>query len=383
MIIYDLTALQPQTNAPSHGGGKFAEIVLERILERRIPIVCIYDSNRYINPTIIQKLNKINIQVFNIADNSLDYITSQVENPLIFSILPKVSYLKYKTIGTIHDCREACLPVDFNRFLLKFSFEDLKEYLIQKLMPGLQSKRRAKRQYRMLNNPNFIPTTISLFTKMVLYDIFKTDSILSMPIFITPSYYKPIKDFENIHNNRYILMVSPNRWIKNPIRAIQAMDRVFDNERFSDFKFVVVGLKGLRDIKIKVKNIDNFVFKDYVSEKELEELYRNCTCLLFPSLYEGFGMPPLEAMCYGKPVAASSYSAIPEVCGDGALYFNPYSTADIKRCIMSLLIDEDFYQECASKALNRFKYIYQKQSTDLDKYIDFVVLHDNDNKQHH
>ena len=61
-----------------------------------------------------------------------------------------------------------------------------------------------------------------------------------------------------------------------------------------------------------------------VSTDELVELYRSAAALVFPSLYEGFGLPPLEAMACGCPVAVSRVASLPEVCGDAAVYFDPH-----------------------------------------------------------
>jgi glycosyltransferase involved in cell wall biosynthesis len=71
-----------------------------------------------------------------------------------------------------------------------------------------------------------------------------------------------------------------------------------------------------------------------VSPDELVELYRKASALVFPSLYEGFGLPPLEAMACGCPVVASRAGALPEVCGDAARYFDPTSVEDIADAIL-------------------------------------------------
>jgi glycosyltransferase involved in cell wall biosynthesis len=71
-----------------------------------------------------------------------------------------------------------------------------------------------------------------------------------------------------------------------------------------------------------------------VTTSELASLYRRAACLVFPSLYEGFGLPPLEAMACGCPVAASQAGAVPEVCGDAAVLFDPTSAEDIARAIV-------------------------------------------------
>ncbi len=74
-----------------------------------------------------------------------------------------------------------------------------------------------------------------------------------------------------------------------------------------------------------------------VSADELVELYRTAGAVVFPSLYEGFGLPPLEAMACGCPVAVAAATSLPEVCGDAACYFDPLSTDDIARAIVEVL----------------------------------------------
>src|SRR5581483_34443 len=74
-----------------------------------------------------------------------------------------------------------------------------------------------------------------------------------------------------------------------------------------------------------------------VSDYELAELYRTAAALVFPSLYEGFGLPPVEAMACGCPVAVSRAGALPEVCGDAAAYFDAESVEDVARAIADVL----------------------------------------------
>ncbi len=69
----------------------------------------------------------------------------------------------------------------------------------------------------------------------------------------------------------------------------------------------------------------------------LVDLYRSAGCLVFPSLYEGFGLPPLEAMACGCPVAVSNATSLPEVCGDAAEYFDPLSPEDMAAAILRAL----------------------------------------------
>jgi len=77
--------------------------------------------------------------------------------------------------------------------------------------------------------------------------------------------------------------------------------------------------------------------RGHVSPDELVDLYRSAACLVFPSLYEGFGLPPLEAMACGCPVATSNSTSLPEVCGDAAEYFDPLSTEEMAAAILRAL----------------------------------------------
>ena len=77
--------------------------------------------------------------------------------------------------------------------------------------------------------------------------------------------------------------------------------------------------------------------RGHVSDDELTELYATASALVFPSLYEGFGLPPLEAMASGCPVAAAQAGSLPEVCGDAARYFDPSSPAEIAQAVLDVL----------------------------------------------
>jgi glycosyltransferase involved in cell wall biosynthesis len=79
--------------------------------------------------------------------------------------------------------------------------------------------------------------------------------------------------------------------------------------------------------------------RGHVARKELVELYQTASAVVFPSLYEGFGLPVLEAMACGCPVAASNTTSLPEICGDAAILFDPYSPAAIAEAVLRVLQD--------------------------------------------
>jgi glycosyltransferase involved in cell wall biosynthesis len=91
----------------------------------------------------------------------------------------------------------------------------------------------------------------------------------------------------------------------------------------------------------------------FVSDAELRGLYRAADCFAFPSLYEGFGLPPLEAMAMGTPVVTSDIASLPEVCGDAAIYVDPKQTSDIARGIKLVLKDTQTAKKCRARGRDR------------------------------
>lgn len=107
--------------------------------------------------------------------------------------------------------------------------------------------------------------------------------------------------------------------------------------KLPDFNLVVVG--GWRKTfgEVNVSSIGkNVLFLGRVSDAELTSLYKKATAFVFPSLYEGFGIPPIEAMSYGCPVVASDIEVMHEVCGESAIYVNPTDEDDIRDKILQI-----------------------------------------------
>ncbi|QQR84057.1 glycosyltransferase family 4 protein [Candidatus Peregrinibacteria bacterium] len=111
-----------------------------------------------------------------------------------------------------------------------------------------------------------------------------------------------------------------------------------------------------------VETVKTLKLKDHVhlvglvSEDDLKALYQHAFAYAFPSFYEGFGLPPLEAMQCGTPVLASNASSIPEVCGEGnALFFDPYQTDDIAQKMQTLVDDPPLRQQLIQRGLERVK----------------------------
>jgi glycosyltransferase involved in cell wall biosynthesis len=144
----------------------------------------------------------------------------------------------------------------------------------------------------------------------------------------------------NLQNDGYVLAVGNLSVGKNLPRIVAAMERLSDRP---DLKFVVVGGCDLRvfssQAKVGYDLSTNIIPAGFVSDGELRALYENAGCFLFPSLYEGFGLPPLEAMSCGCPVIVSREASLPEVCGNAAMYCDAHSVDDIVDKVTQMMED--------------------------------------------
>ncbi|MBN3849999.1 glycosyltransferase family 4 protein [Paraburkholderia sp. Ac-20342] len=136
----------------------------------------------------------------------------------------------------------------------------------------------------------------------------------------------------------------------DPRKNLQrVLDAIAELEHLTTVKFVIVGGRNSRifssDGAAHAVDSKRIVWAGFVSDNELKALYENAGCLVFPSLYEGFGLPPLEAMYCGCPVIASARTSIPEVCGDAAMYCEATSADDIAAKISQMMSDADLRQQ--------------------------------------
>ena len=135
---------------------------------------------------------------------------------------------------------------------------------------------------------------------------------------------------------RFVLAVSSMNPTKNFGRLIAAFRQLND----ASVDLVIVGMRNAAvfgtqdDIAATEQNIK---YAGYISDEQLKALYQHAVCFLYPSIYEGFGIPPLEAMRQGCPTLVGRSAALPEVCGDAALYCDPYSRDDIAEKLRNLL----------------------------------------------
>ena len=155
----------------------------------------------------------------------------------------------------------------------------------------------------------------------------------------------------------YILAVGPTYQHKNFERLLNAYASL-DVTLRDKHPLVIAGglepyLSELKALTAKLGIGDKVRFLGYVPQEDMPPLYREATLFIFPSLYEGFGLPLLEAMASGCPVVSSHTSSMPEVCGDAARYADPLDTEDIRKAMDEVLSSPGLRKELIEKGLRR------------------------------
>ncbi len=154
----------------------------------------------------------------------------------------------------------------------------------------------------------------------------------------------------------YVLYVGNAYPHKNLEGLLKAWE-IFCKKRNCHYQLVLVGKENYfyKRLKSEVRSLKSVIFTDYVPDDELSVLYQNASLYVFPSLYEGFGLPPLEAMAYGVPVVSSNASCLPEVLGEAALYFDPENYEQMADVIYKGLTDENIRFELRQNAVENLK----------------------------
>ena len=204
---------------------------------------------------------------------------------------------------------------------------------------------------KILNNCDGI-ITVSEFSKL---DIANEFNFPLEKIFVTPlaaeDIYKPInrvycknviKDKYRISDN-FILYVGGYSPRKNIIGIMESFSLLKDNLK-KDLKIVITCKKGLSYERYKNRAIElgissSVIFTDFIPLKDLPLFYNACEFLIYPSFYEGFGLPPLEAMACGTPVIASNVTSVPEVCKNSAILVNPNDVNELSYSMERVLTD--------------------------------------------
>lgn len=224
-------------------------------------------------------------------------------NPVLLNLANTAPYFYSNSFVVIHDLAVYDFPQSYS-----IGFKTFYKILLPKI---------AKNAIKLF--------TVSDFSRSRIKEILHQDSLIIKNGVDDKFSFNP-----SVKKEKFILAVSSQDPKKNFSRLIEA----FCLSGIRDYELKVIGSQNRNfrksDFPVKAENIN---FAGYVSDEELKVLYSKATAFVYPSLYEGFGIPPLEAMASGCPTLVSDIPSLKEVCGDASIYFNPLDTNEIARKI--------------------------------------------------
>lgn len=318
----------PEIWSLQHAGGisRYFSEIIPRINVGGNKVYSFSTPNQNIFIERIPRDLRVQVSKFN-SSKLLDFISAkklQSEYQLIYhsTYYGKVDYshLKmngFKIITTVYDLISE-----------KFSNEN------KTLIPRVNLKRKA-----IIHADHII--CISNSTKSDLENIYKVHSdkisVVHLGVNINPKYSR-IRD-NNFENEKFLLFVGKRYGYKNFLTILTA----FGESKYlqKNFKLALFGGEKVSNEEkdlIDKYNLSDRIYRPNIDDETLENLYLNASALIYPSLYEGFGLPIVEAMSFGCPVFASNTSSIPEIGGDAVFYFDPYNLEDIIYVLENTLI---------------------------------------------
>ncbi|MBU4420989.1 MAG: glycosyltransferase family 4 protein [Proteobacteria bacterium] len=250
-----------------------------------------------------------------------------------------------KTVITIHDMAHEYYPEATSKRIFNY-LKKLQRSAEKADLIIADSENTKKDVEKILNIPNEKIKVIYLGVDPIFRPINDKDVL------------DPIRRKYNIYE-KFILYVGAIQPRKNIATLIRAYSMLCKEQNF-EHKLVIAGgvgwkNKNIRPLIEELKLKDKIIFTGYISEHDLPAIYNLSDAFVFPSLYEGFGLPVLEAMACGVTVVTSNVSSLPEVAGDAALLINPHSIEDLADGIRRILHDEGLRKKNIAKGLEQAK----------------------------
>lgn len=369
-VIFNYYGMQNCCDSKFHGASEYGKTVLKYLAEKysdSAVIAIIYNPicplEGWLEEILVENgVMKLEIKSWNDINGIVEKfhpnifysptrLPSDIRRQVGENVLLKETVHDFRRIELIEDIKMARympLPAKIKNFLKWVAKKYYRNYLIVA----------TQKDVAVMDSVYFV----SMHTYYSMKILFDDLCVRKISVFYSPAKYVPIIENQTspIKGEKYILTLGGDRWTKNPFRTVLAMDLVLAKKEYNDYKAVVIGNIS-NQLKRRIKNINNFIFFDYVDTEMLERFYLNCDIFVYASLNEGFGYPPIEAMKYGKTCIVSGTSSMPEICGGATYYVNPYDIYEIAEKIMTAL------NEKIDKAViyQQVNYIKQRQLTDL------------------
>jgi glycosyltransferase involved in cell wall biosynthesis len=248
-------------------------------------------------------------------------------------------FTKNPFIVTVHDLARSCFA---------FGRETITEKILLTL--GMRYIKRSS---------HIIATSQNTRNDLMKYLNIPSDKMTVIYNGIDHNLFKPYD--VKLLNKPYIIYAGSERPRKNLGRLFEAFARL--KKEFPELKLAKAGAYGRsekyrRDTINKIESLgisQDVVFVDHIPDIDLAHYYSSAALLAFPSLYEGFGLPPLEAMACGCPAVTSNTSSLPEVVGEAGIMVNPYDTDGLAQAMRLVLTDDKLRDDMIRKGLEQSK----------------------------
>ena len=382
-VLFDLVATQPVGNSKFHGGGEYSKAVFEGAIRAGYRFDALYDKGRFMDPVVLSLCEEFNIPLIDRGGRSFSDAGRGYR--AFFTGMPYGRFRDWtntetRAVFTIHGIRSLEMPGDpleIPFYLSNREYKRILKALFIRTFPVLYDRIARRNVLAMLKLPNKQIITVSNHTKYSLLSQFPDLQEEELTVSYSPLFQpeKPggrigeLLERFSLEEGGFYLALGSGRWLKNNLRLARAFDSLHSEGRLKGTRLVLTG--GQHSVYRHLKNKEAFLFLDYVENEELEVLFKAARGLLYPSLNEGFGYPPLQAMRYGTPVLASAFSSVPEVCGDAVLYANPYSEKEIKNRIL-MLENKGIRDALIEKGPARYELIHSRQNAMLQDLLKLI-----------
>jgi glycosyltransferase involved in cell wall biosynthesis len=302
-----------------------------------IPLERLIKLSRPNKPESIQEL-------FDICD--LKYLLKKFQISIYHSLVPGMitPSKSIKVINTLHDIIPDIIPLEkFKSFFARFLY-NLKMKLLTKSSYIITDSLATKNDFK--NIYNFSKENISI-------------------VYISSQFSNEVKlnydsSNKNIWNRKYVLYNGGFNYRKNVPMLIRSFANIAN--KFPEVDLLIIGkptIDQLTELNNLIESFSNLkervILKGFISDSDLSHHYSNSEAFIYPSLYEGFGIPVLEAMQCNTPVITSNRGSIPEVVGLSGIIINPDSVNEISCAISKILLDSNLQKNLKRKGLTQAK----------------------------
>ena len=375
-LIFDITTLHAYNQKSGHRAGVFnaaLNILLEFISDNHFEITFYTDYKYYYFLKKVAAKHFPDIKFINIPrfyERVLGYILYKFN-----SLSPKLMYLSLYVLR----CIDGLFPLNhklyseinqfdayftpFDGISKEFSKSTINKYqFIHDVIPLLENKKLppyhwANSVFKNITNDVFYFTNSEYTKKDFLkqFPYISPERVKTAYLGCTPQEIKNIDIYSKYGipaNKKYILSLCSLGKRKNLKFAAENFLTFISRNNINDLVMVLAG--GVwQSYKNELKQLTsnkNIIFTGYIDDEDIPALYSNAFCFIYPSLYEGFGLPVLEAMTYGCPVIASNRTSIPEICRNSAILINPVDNEDILKAFKLIFSNPNIRQELIIKA---------------------------------